>query len=108
MTHIEPWAPNGLPIGELFFERAESSAYMVAFKNALHGNFVDLTLANKYIKLEGIVGPIDGERFFNIMVYYVRAFFDKYVKEVPGTVVKDLSNKYPEVIFESRNVPPAE
>jgi len=108
MTHIEPWAPNHIPIGELFFERADSSAYMVAIRNALHGNFVDLTLAKKYIKLEGIVGPIDGEKLFNIMVYYVRTFFDKYVKEDPGTVIKDFSSEYPEVIFESRNVPPAE
>lgn len=103
MEHIEPWAPNGLPIGELFIERAESSAYMVAIRDALHGNFCDMTLAKKYIKLEGIVGPIDGEKFLNIMKYYVRNFFDKYVKEVPGTVIEDLSTTYPEVIFKSRN-----
>jgi hypothetical protein len=103
MTHIEPWAPNGIPIGELFFARAENSAYMVAVKDALHGNFCDMTLAKKYIKLEGIVGPIDGEKFSNIMNYYVGTFFDKYVKEVPGTVIEDLSSKYPEVIFECKN-----
>ena len=103
MTHIEPWAPNGFPIGQLFFERAENSAYMVAIKDALHGNFCDMTLAKKYINLEGIVGPIDGEKFLNIMEYYVRAFFDKYVKEVPGTVIEDLSATYPEVHFMSRN-----
>lgn len=108
MTHIEPWAPNGIPIGELFFMRAENSAYMVALRDALHGNFCDMTLVKQYIKLEGIVGPIDGEKFFNIMVYYVRTFFDKYVKEVPGTVIEDLSGKYPEIIFKSRNVPDAE
>ena len=107
MTHIEPWAPNGIPIGELFIERAENSAYMVAIRDALHGNFCDMTLAKKYIKAEGIVGPIDGEKFLNIMKYYVRAFFDKYVKEVPGTVIKDLSATYPEVIFKSRNEKPA-
>ena len=108
MEHIEPWAPNGLPIGELFIERAESSAYMVAIKDALHGNFCDMTLAKKYIKLEGIVGPIDGEKFLNIMKYYVRTFFDKYVKEVPGVMIKDLSPTYPEVIFKSRNEKTAE
>lgn len=108
MTHIEPWAPNGIPIGELFFTRAENSAYMVAFRDALHGNFCDMTLAKKHIKLEGIVGPIDGEKFLNIMNYYVRAFFDKYVKELPGTVIEDLSTTHPEVIFRSRNVPTVE
>jgi hypothetical protein len=102
MEHIEPWVPNGLPIGKLFFERAESSAYMVAIRDALHGNFCDMTLAKKYIKLEGINGPIEGEKCLKIMEYYVRAFFDKYVKGVPGVVIEDLSAKYPEVIFKSR------
>jgi hypothetical protein len=104
MEHIEPWAPNGLPIGQLFFERAESSAYMVAIRDALHGNFCDLTVAKKYIKQEGILGPIEGEKFLKIMVYYVRAFFDKYVKGVPGAVIEDLSDRYPEVQFKSRNL----
>jgi hypothetical protein len=103
MEHIEPWAPNGLPIGELFIERAESSAYMVAIRDALHGNFCDMTLAKKYVKLDGIVGPIDGEKFLKIMEYYVQAFFDKYVKGVPSAVIEDLSSIYPEVIFKSRN-----
>jgi hypothetical protein len=103
MEHVEPWAPNGLPIGELFFRRAESSAYIVAIRDALHGNFCDMTLAKKYIKIDGIVGPIEGEKFSNIMEYYVLAFFDKYVKGIPGVVIEDLSNKYPEVIFKSRN-----
>ncbi|HKJ67105.1 MAG TPA: hypothetical protein VKA68_04060 [bacterium] len=103
MEHIEPWAPNGLPIGELFFKRAESSAYIVAIRDALHGNFCDMTLAKKYIKAEGIVGPIEGEKFLNIMEYYVRAFFDKYVKGVPGVVIENLSTTYPEVIFKSQN-----
>jgi hypothetical protein len=108
MEHIEPWAPNGLPIGELFIERAESSAYIIAIKDALHGNFCDMTLAKKYIKAEGIVGPIDGEKFLKIMEYYVRAFFDKYVKGVPGAVIEDLSATYPEIIFKARNEQTAE
>jgi hypothetical protein len=103
MTHIEPWALDGFPIGELFFERAESSAYMIAIKDALHGNFCDMTLAKKHIKAEGIVGPIDGEKFLKIMEYYVRTFFDKYVKGASGLVIEDLSATYPEVIFKSRN-----
>ncbi len=103
MEHIEPWAPQGRPIGELFFQRAESSAYMVVLRDALHGNFCDMTLAKKYLKLEGIVGPIDGEECLHIMEYYARAFFDKYVKEVPGAVIEDLSVTYPEVRFMSRN-----
>ncbi len=81
---------------------------MVAVRDALHGNFCDLTLAKKYIKQEGIVGPIDGEQFFNIMEYYVRAFFDKHVKGVPGAVIEDLSTTYPEVYFKSRNEHTAE
>lgn len=104
MTNIEPWAPDGIPIGELFFTRVENSAYMVALRDALHGNFCDMTLAKQYIKLEGIVGSIDGEKLLSIMIYYIRTFFDKYVKEVPETVIEDLSGKYPEVIFKSRNV----
>jgi hypothetical protein len=103
MEHIEPWAPDGFPIGELFIERAESSAYMIAIRDALHGNFCDLTIAKKFIKAEGIVGSIDGKKFLDITEYYVRAFFDKYVKGVPGAVIEDLSPTYPEIIFKARN-----
>jgi hypothetical protein len=102
MEHIEPWCPDGLPIGELFVQRAESSSYMVAIKNALHGDFCDITMAKKYIKPEGVVGSIDGEKFLKIMKYYVLAFFNKYVKGVPGSVIEDLSLKFPEVNFKSR------
>jgi hypothetical protein len=102
MTHIEPWAPDGFPIGELFFNRSESSAYLVAIKDALHGNFVDISAAKKYVKVEGILGPIDGDNFLKIMQYYVLTFFDKYVKELPGTEIKDLQDQYPEVNFKSR------
>jgi maltodextrin utilization protein YvdJ len=38
-----------------------------------------------------------GEKFLKIMEYYVRAFFDKYVKGVPGAVIEDLSGLYPEI-----------
>jgi hypothetical protein len=39
---------------------------------------------------------------------YVRAFVDKYVKGVPGTVIEDLSARYPEIIFKTRNEQTAE
>jgi hypothetical protein len=103
MTHIEPWAPNGFPIGEYFFKRAENSAYIIAFRNALHADFCDMTLAKKYFKLEGRVGSVDGEWFLKTVEYYVRAFFDKYVKGIPGIVIEDLSATNPEIIFKSRN-----
>lgn len=103
MTHIEPWCADCWPIGELFIERAENHAYLVAIRDALHGNFTDLTVAKKYIKPEGVLGSIEGEKFLKIMKYYVRAFFDRYVKELPGTKIEDLSTKYLEVIFKYRN-----
>jgi dienelactone hydrolase len=104
MEHIEPWAPDGFPIGELFIRRAESDAYMVAIKDALHGDFCDITMAKKYIKPEGVVGPIDGEKFLKIMHYYVLAFFNKHVKGIPGSEIEDLSSKFPEVNFKSHIV----
>ena len=61
-----------------------------------------MTIAKKYIKLEGITGSIDGEDFLYIMIYYVMTFFDKYVKNIPGTMLEDLNDQYPEVIFKSK------
>lgn len=101
IEHIEPWAPDGR-IGELFLERAQSDTYAVWIRDALHGNFCDLSVAKKYFRQDGILGPIDGERFLRIMKYYVLAFFDKHVKSVPGSVIEDLSFTYPEVEFDSR------
>ena len=101
MEHVEPWAPDGIPIGELFVRRVEEDSYMVAIKNALHGNFCDLSHGKKYVKAEGVLGPIEGEKFLKIMNYYVLSFFNKYVKEIPDLTIEDLSTRYPEVVFRS-------
>lgn len=104
MEGVEPWCQNCLPINDLFFHQAESSVYMVQIKNALHGNFTDVSLmeAGGFLKVKGVVGAIDGNRFLEIQNNYVLEFFNKYVRGLPVQFLDGPSSKYPEVLFKVR------
>ena len=45
-------------------------------------NFSDWSLAGGFLKLVGLVGPIDGHRFVELQNRYVLAFFDRHLRSV--------------------------
>lgn len=104
MEGVEPWCKDCLPINDLFYHQAESSVYMIVIKDALHGNFTDVSLmkAGGFLKVNGVVGTIDGNKFLEIQNNYVLEFFNKYVRNLPAPLLDGLSSKYPEVLFKSR------
>jgi len=53
-------------------------------------------------RLFGALGPIDERRTLAITSEYVVAFFDIYLKNVPGSLLKEKSPLYPEVKFETQ------
>ena len=103
MESIEEWCTDCRPICEVFYEDAQSEAYMVRVKGARHGNFSDWALVGPFLRISGMIGPINGHRFLNIQNHYVLSFFDRYLKGLEASLlIKDASN-YPEVDFSSRN-----
>ncbi len=89
-------------ICESFYRRAEGNAYIMQIKDARHGNFSDWSLAGRWLKMTGAIGPMDGYRFLKIQNDYVLEFFDKHLRGLSAPLLEGSSSMYPEVIFKSR------
>jgi len=76
---------------------------MVRIKEASHGNFTDWSLTGGYMKLMGLVGPINGKRFLQIQNEYVLAFFNQHLKGESSNLLDKRIQQYQEVIFKSKN-----
>jgi predicted dienelactone hydrolase len=103
IDHVEPWCEDCLPIHEHLYQRAESSAYAVQVHGARHMNFTDWSLAGGFMKLIGVVGPIDGRRFVELENRYVLAFFDRHLKGEASPFLDGPPDDYPEVVFKARH-----
>jgi len=103
MESIEEWCTDCRPICEVFYEDAQSEAYMVRVKGARHGNFSDWALVGPLLRISGMIGPIDGQRFLDIQNHYVLSFFDRYLKGLDAPLLNAADSNYPEVDFSSRN-----
>jgi len=101
--HDNPAADNKTP-NRLYFERAESAAYLLIVRGTRHLNFSDFSLYGRgsLLRLLGTVGPIDGRRCLRIQNDYVRAFFDKHLKGEDSGLLDGPSPAYPEVVIEVR------
>jgi len=103
MESVEAWCADCNPICDLFYENSLSTAYMVRIKEANHGNFTDWSLTGGYMKLMGLVGPINGKRFLQIQNEYVLAFFNQHLKGESSNLLDKRIQQYQEVIFKSKN-----
>ena len=103
MESVEPSCTDCDPICDLFYQNSLTAAYMVRVNDARHANFSDFSLLGGINKLQGNIGPIDGNRFLKIQNDYVLAFFNQYLKGEPSDLLNDSTRKYEEVIFNSRN-----
>ena len=102
MENMEEWCQDCTPICEVFYEDAKNDAYMVRIQGARHGNFSDWALGGGYLKLMGMIGPINGQKFLEIQTLYVRSFFDRYLKGIDAPLLDNEATGFPEVIFNSR------
>jgi len=99
MHHDNVGALNKKP-NKIFFERAESTAYMILIKGTRHLNFSDFSLPGYKNLLglpEGSLGEIDGLRCLRIQNDYSRAFFDKHLGGLEAEILNGVSADYPEV-----------
>ena len=104
MECVEDWCTDSRPICEVFYEEATSAAYMVRIKGARHGNFSDWSLVGPFLRLSGMIGPINGHRFLDIQNHYVLSFFNQHLKGLDSALQNADESYYPEVDFRSRNI----
>jgi hypothetical protein len=105
MENMEDWCMDCNPISEVFYEDALADAYMVRIVGARHGNFSDWSLVGAYLKIMGMIGPINGRRCLEIQALYIRTFFDSYLKGKNSDLIQGLWSSYPEIKFESSLYP---
>lgn len=84
---------------------ARGPAYLATVRGAAHHNFSDLSLISPISSALGFMGPIDGSQMVRIMNAYTLAFFDRHLRDLPGSLLNGLSAEFPEVLIESRNAP---
>jgi ketosteroid isomerase-like protein/dienelactone hydrolase len=96
-----PWAGDSTIANDVFFQKAESSAYVVLISGFTHGTFTDLPL------FENVWGEtdsaVDGERALTIQREYVKAFFDRHIRERSTSLLDGPSSAFPEVLLSIRN-----
>ena len=96
-----PWAGDSTIANDVFFQKAERSAYVVLIAGFTHGTFTDLPL---FEDAWGDAGSaIDGERALAIQRAYVRAFFDTHLKGRRTSLLDGHSPDFPEVLLLVRN-----
>jgi hypothetical protein len=98
----ELWCPDCY-VNELFFKRAESSAYQMKIRGARHTNFGDPILYGQLIQSANDKPAIEAERMIYIQNVYSLAFFDKHLKGLASPLLDGPSAEFPEVIFSSNN-----
>jgi predicted dienelactone hydrolase len=102
LNEEELWCPDCY-VNDLFYKRAESSAYQIKIRGARHNSFSDACLWGRLLhNLEG-GATIEGRRMAKIQNVYTLAFFDKYLKDLAAPMLDGPSPDYPEVVFASRD-----
>jgi ketosteroid isomerase-like protein/pimeloyl-ACP methyl ester carboxylesterase len=95
------WAGDSTIANDLFFQRAEGSAYLVLISGFTHQTFTDLPLFEN--DWEETDSAVDGERALTIQRAYMRAFFDKHLRGRKSTLLDGPSSAFPEVLLSVRN-----
>ncbi len=103
VSAARPWAGVGGSALTVFFERSAGPSYLVVIDGFEHSTFTDLPL---FLSVwPGEEAELDGERALGIQRAYVRAFFDRHMRDADATLLDGPSRDFPEVSIRSRNVP---
>ena len=90
-------------VNDLFYKRAEGSAYQMKIRGARHDSFGDICLWGGLLASFGEEATIDGEDMTRIQNGYTLAFLNKHLKGLAAPLLDGPSPDYPEVAFKSRH-----
>ncbi|RIX50089.1 dienelactone hydrolase [Paenibacillus nanensis] len=78
-------------------ETVEAGGQVLYIDNAEHLNFADVQFISPTFKLLGITGKIVPERANSVINAYMLDFFDMYLKNKGGILMKGADSRFPEV-----------
>jgi len=84
------------------YESLRGDGYFVRVPGTFHSNFMDIPKWTPLASWLGLAGPIDGKRAHEIINAYSLAFFELHLLGRPAKLLEGSSERYPEVLFESR------
>ncbi|MFF2910789.1 alpha/beta hydrolase family protein [Paenibacillus sp. NPDC057934] len=80
-------------------ESVDSGGQFLYIENSEHLNFTDVQYISPIFKMLGITGKIAPERANSVINAYMLDFFDRYLKNQGGTLIKGPDSRFPEVKF---------
>ena len=101
----DPAAPKILADLDSIYSRLPAgSRFFLTIRGSRHFNFSDQALLKErhLARIIGMLGPIDGRRFFSITTACVHTFFDVYLKHSSSAQLDNLSSAFPEVQLRPR------
>lgn len=77
----------------------DEGGQVLYIKNTEHLNFTDAQFTSPFFNMLGITGKITPERANSVINAYMLDFFDRYLKQQGGTLLKGPDRRFPEVKF---------
>ncbi|MCY7306628.1 MAG: hypothetical protein LH632_10850 [Rhodoferax sp.] len=84
------------------YESLPGAGYFLRVPGTFHLDFTDTPNWTPLASWLNLTGPIDGQRAHNIVNAYSLAFFDRHLAGRPAKLLDGPTERYPEVLFESR------
>lgn len=82
---------------ERMCETVEEGGQVLYIENTEHLNFTDIQFISPIFKILGITGEMAPERANTVINAYMLDFFDMYLKNQGGTLMKGEDSRFPEV-----------
>jgi platelet-activating factor acetylhydrolase isoform II len=102
-SETQMWKMDNLARLATLFQGGGAPAFHLKLTGVLHYDFGDYPLLTP---LNGFLperGALSGERTLHVVNAYMLAFFDKYLRNQPSSLLNSPSLDYPEVQFESHS-----
>lgn len=86
------------------YERLPRDGYYLQVPGMFHLDMTDAPFFSSLVSWRGFTGPIGGDRAHQIINAYSVAFFDRHLRAQPSPLLEGPSERFPEVLFESRRI----
>ena len=86
------------------YERLPADGYFLRVPGMFHLDMTDAPFFSSLGSWPGFTGAIGGDRAHQIINAYSVAFFDRHLRAQPSPLLDGPSERFPEVLFESRRL----
>jgi predicted dienelactone hydrolase len=100
-SDTKSWRGDNLSRLDTLYRGVNAPAFHLKLADVLHNDFGDYPLLSPLSALLPERGKLKGKRTLHIVNTYTLAFFDRYLKNQPSSLLNGSSIDYPEVDFKS-------